>query len=80
MISAADEAENMVQCVLHGAEDYVSKPLNPILLIASVNACLEKVRLRQNISLQFHLFEEAAAFETMVEMHLRKLVERLLAN
>jgi len=56
MISAADDAENMVQCVLHGAEDYVSKPFNPVLLIARVNACLEKVRLRQNISRQFQIF------------------------
>ena len=56
MISAADDAENMVQCVLHGAEDYVSKPFNPVLLIARINACLEKVRLRQNISRQFRIF------------------------
>lgn len=56
MISAADDAENMVQCVLHGAEDYVSKPFNPVLLIARINACLEKVRLRQNTSRQFRVF------------------------
>ncbi len=56
MISAADDAENMVQCVLHGAEDYVAKPFNPVLLIARINACLEKVRLRQNISRQFRIF------------------------
>lgn len=56
MISAADDAENMVQCVLHGAEDYISKPFNPVLLIARINACLEKVRLRQSISRQFQIF------------------------
>ena len=56
MISAADDAENMVQCVLHGAEDYVAKPFNPVLLISRINACLEKVRLRQNISRQFTIF------------------------
>ena len=56
MISASDDAENMVQCVLHGAEDYISKPFNPILLVARINACLEKVRLRQNISRQFRIF------------------------
>lgn len=56
MISAADDAENMVQCVLHGAEDYVAKPFNPVLLISRINACLEKVRLRQNISRQFRIF------------------------
>lgn len=56
MISAADDVDMMVQCVLHGAEDYISKPFNPILLTARINACLEKVRLRQNISRQFQIF------------------------
>lgn len=56
MISAADDVDMMVQCVLHGAEDYISKPFNPVLLTARINACLEKVRLRQNISRQFQIF------------------------
>jgi DNA-binding response OmpR family regulator len=56
MISAADDVDMMVQCILHGAEDYISKPFNPVLLTARINACLEKVRLRQNISRQFQIF------------------------
>lgn len=56
MISAADDVNMMVQCVLHGAEDYISKPFNPVLLTARIRACLEKVRLRQNISRQFQVF------------------------
>lgn len=56
MISAADDVDMMVQCVLHGAEDYISKPFNPVLLTARIRACLEKVRLRQNISRQFQVF------------------------
>lgn len=56
MLSAADDSELMVQCILHGAEDYVAKPFNPILLTARINACLEKVRLRQNVARQFRVF------------------------
>ena len=56
MLSAADDSELMVQCILHGAEDYVSKPFNPILLTARINACLEKVRLRQNVARQLRVF------------------------
>lgn len=56
MLSAADDVDLMVQCVLHGAEDYVSKPFNPVLLTARINACLEKVRLRQNVAKQLRVF------------------------
>ena len=56
MLSAADDVDLMVQCVLHGAEDYISKPFNPVLLTARINACLEKVRLRQNVAKQLRVF------------------------
>lgn len=56
MLSAADDVNTMVDCILQGAEDYVFKPFNPILLQARISACLEKVRLRQNISRQFRVF------------------------
>lgn len=56
MLSAADDIGTMVDCILSGAEDYLFKPFNPILLQARISACLEKVRLRQNISRQFRIF------------------------
>lgn len=46
MISALDDIESVVRCIGLGAEDYLAKPFNPILLKARVNACLEKKRLR----------------------------------
>jgi diguanylate cyclase (GGDEF)-like protein len=45
MITALDEIESAVQCIEDGAEDYLPKPFNPILLQARVNASLEKKRL-----------------------------------
>ena len=56
MLTAADDMNTMVQCVLSGADDYIFKPFNPVLLSARISACLEKVRLRQNISKKFRIF------------------------
>ncbi|HZP74428.1 MAG TPA: adenylate/guanylate cyclase domain-containing protein [Gaiellaceae bacterium] len=46
MTSALDELDSVVKCVEMGAEDYLTKPINPVLLNARVNASLEKKRLR----------------------------------
>jgi adenylate cyclase len=45
MISALDELESVVRCIQLGAEDYLNKPFDPVLLQARVGACLEKKRL-----------------------------------
>jgi class 3 adenylate cyclase len=44
--SALEEMDAVVRCIELGAEDYLNKPLNPVLLRARVNASLEKKRLR----------------------------------
>jgi len=46
MTSALDELDSVVKCVEMGAEDYLTKPINPVLLNARINASLEKKRLR----------------------------------
>lgn len=46
MISALDEVETVVRCIELGAEDYLPKPFDPVLLRARIGACLEKKRLR----------------------------------
>jgi DNA-binding response OmpR family regulator len=46
MISALDDIEGVVRCIEMGAEDYLPKPFDPVLLRARVGACLEKKRLR----------------------------------
>ncbi|MEE9548862.1 MAG: response regulator [Candidatus Binatia bacterium] len=46
MISALDDIKSVARCIERGAEDYLPKPFEPMLLRARVNACLEKKRLR----------------------------------
>ena len=45
MISAVDELESVVRCVEIGAEDYLPKPFDAVLLRARINAGLAKKRL-----------------------------------
>ena len=46
MISAVEELESVVKCIGLGAQDYLPKPFNPVLLRARLTACLERKRLR----------------------------------
>lgn len=45
MISAVDDLDSVVKCIELGAEDYLFKPFNPVLLKARVSASLEKKNL-----------------------------------
>jgi adenylate cyclase len=46
VISALDEIDSVVRCIESGAEDYLTKPFNPVLLRARIGASLEKKSLR----------------------------------
>jgi len=69
MLSALDELDGVVRCIEMGADDYLQKPFNPVLLSARINACLEKKRLRDQ--------EQAYLEELRVE---REKSEDLLRN
>jgi PleD family two-component response regulator len=47
MISAMEEIPIVARCIQLGADDYLSKPVEPILLKAKIEAALERRRLRQ---------------------------------
>lgn len=48
MISGLEELDSVVKCIELGAEDYLIKPFNPVLLRARINASLEKKQLRDS--------------------------------
>ncbi len=58
MISALDEIAAVVRCIERGAEDFLPKPFNPILLRARIGAGLEKKRFRDQERLYVRTIEE----------------------
>jgi DNA-binding response OmpR family regulator len=47
MISGVDETESVLRCIELGAEDYLPKPFDPVLLRARISAGLTKKRLHE---------------------------------
>jgi adenylate cyclase len=69
ILSAFDEIDSAVRCIEAGAEDYLTKPFNSVVLRARIGASLEKVRLRER--------EQAAIIELRAE---KERSEELLLN
>jgi two-component system sensor histidine kinase/response regulator len=57
MISALVDIDSVVRCIEMGAEDYLPKPFDPVLLRARVGACLEKKRAHDRETDLFHQLE-----------------------
>lgn len=66
MTSASDELDRVVKCIELGAEDFLTKPLNPVLLRARVNASLEKKRLRDQQRKLFRTFAAPEVAEVLL--------------
>ncbi|MBM2806179.1 MAG: guanylate cyclase [Deltaproteobacteria bacterium] len=77
VLSALDEIGSVVRCIELGAEDYLPKPFDPVLLRARISACLEKKRLRdQEVQLRRELAEWNETLEARVQEQVKQL-ERL---
>jgi signal transduction histidine kinase len=46
VISAVDELDSVVRCIEQGAEDYLPKSYNPVVLRARLNATMQRKKLR----------------------------------
>jgi class 3 adenylate cyclase len=67
MISALDEVDSVVRCIEAGAEDYLPKPFNPVLLKARINAGIEKKRWHERERLYLdRLEDEKEKFERLL--------------
>lgn len=79
MISAMDEVDGAVRCIEAGADDFLSKPLNPVLLQARINAALERKLLRdREIEISDRLRVERERSESLLRNVLPvSIVERL---
>lgn len=72
MISALDDMASIVRCIEAGAEDYLPKPFDPVLLKARVAACMEKKRLRDA---ERKLLAQVAAWNTELERRVAEQVQ-----
>ena len=77
MLSSLDEVEGVARCIELGADDFLPKPFNPVILRARVSASLQKKRLRDQEVRHLHeLGEWNRTLERRVEEQVAK-VERL---
>jgi sigma-B regulation protein RsbU (phosphoserine phosphatase) len=58
MISALDDLDVLARCIEAGAEDYLSKPFDPVLLKARIDSCLDKKRIHD---------QEQRTYQALVE-------------
>ncbi|HEY1091264.1 MAG TPA: adenylate/guanylate cyclase domain-containing protein, partial [Burkholderiaceae bacterium] len=63
--SALEGVANVVRCIELGAEDYLTKPINAVLLKARIGASLEKKRLRDQ---QRELVQRFATSEVALDL------------
>jgi len=74
MVSGSDDTEKIVKCILLGAEDYIFKPFNPVLLKARIGTSLEKSRLRRQQAPRLRIFVSSPG-DVIPE---RKVVKRII--
>jgi len=83
MISALDEIRSVVRCIEMGAEDYLPKPFDPVLLRARIGAILDRKRLRDEERLRTVQVEtalrEAERQKQVAESMLRNILPEKVA-
>jgi CheY-like chemotaxis protein len=79
VVSGLHERETAIRCIEAGADDFLDKPVNPILLRARINACLERRAWQERESRYVaDLAEEKARADALLHNILpRGIVSRL---
>jgi adenylate cyclase len=89
VISGGTSLEDAVRCIELGAEDYLSKPFNPVLLRARVKTSVERKRLRDQDALRMRQLkrqhealasEQAKTEQLLLNILPRKIAQRLKAG
>lgn len=58
MVTALDELRQAVRCIENGADDYLTKPVNPTMLRARMGSSLDRKRLRDQEQRALHELQE----------------------
>jgi putative two-component system response regulator len=81
VISAADDLDSIVKCIELGAEDYLPKPFNRVILKARVGASMEKKRLRDQETVYRKQIEEYNLhLEHRVQSQVREIASAQMAT
>jgi class 3 adenylate cyclase/CheY-like chemotaxis protein len=70
IVSGVEEQESVVRCIELGATDYLTKPINPSILAARINASLAAKRLHD---LEQESYERQAALNRTIERQKQEL-------
>ncbi|MBI4665058.1 MAG: response regulator [Nitrospinae bacterium] len=80
-ITGNDSVDSAVKCIRMGADDYLSKPFDPVILKARVSSYLEKKRLRDmEIQYRRSLEEQNVLLEERVRAQVQEITERWKAE
>jgi len=77
VLSGYTEVDSVARCIQLGAEDYLSKPLNGVLLQARLGACLEKKRLRDH---ELEMFRQLSEEKEHSDRLLLNILPRAIAD
>ncbi len=82
MVTGLKDIQVVVKCISAGAEDYLQKPVDPVLLFARVESCLEQVRWkeRERKFLAQIEFEKSRADNLLLSMLPEMVINRLAAG
>ena len=82
IISGLDESDGAIRCIEAGADDYLSKPVDAVLLRARISAALERKRLRdREVAIARRLQAEQERAESLLRNMLpESVVARLRAG
>jgi adenylate cyclase len=78
--SSVEGLDNIVRCINLGAEDYLPKPVNPVLLKARIGASLEKKRLRDQQNAMVRRFVTSEVADDMLQSGFALGGKRLCAS
>ncbi|MDH4183193.1 MAG: response regulator, partial [Nitrospinota bacterium] len=75
VITGIDSIDSAVRCIELGADDYITKPFNPVLLKARIRSCLEKRAFHEREVLLRKRIEEQNIALAERERYYREVVE-----
>jgi len=75
MVTSVDDIDSAVRCIELGADDYLSKPIDPVLLTARVNAGLTKKRLHD---VEVEHLEQVAQLNRQLEARIEEQMAELV--